>query len=87
MSKKSLLLSILALVLYIGFIVGMVFLFKVQFILGLVGVLLLLIPLKVQRKAIEETSGKLDEIFAKYVIAILLGIAILFVILYFTMWA
>ena len=87
MSKKSILLSILALILFVGFIVLMVFLFKVHFILGLAGIALLLIPLKIQRKAIDEASGKLDEIFAKYIISIVLGIAILFIILYFTLWA
>jgi len=87
MSKKSILLSVLALVLYLVFIVGMVFLFKVHFMLGIVGIALLFIPFKIQRKAIDEASGKLDEIFAKYVIAIILGLALVFVVLYFTLWS
>jgi len=86
MSKKSILLSVLALVLYAGFIFAMVLLFKVHFMLGILGIALLYIPFRIQRKAIDEASGKLDEIFAKYVIAIFLGIAILFMVLYFTLW-
>ena len=87
MSKKSIGLSILALILYIGLIFAMVFMFKVHFMLGLAGLALLFIPLKIQRKAIAEANGKFDEIFAKYVIAVFLLVAILFVVLYFTMWA
>lgn len=87
MSGKSILFSILALVLYAALIVGIVFMFKVQFIVGIIGIILLFIPFKIQRKAIDEADGKFDQIFAKYIIAALLLIAIVFIILYFTMWS
>lgn len=87
MSGKSILYSILSLILYIAFLIGTVFLFKMQFILGIVGIALLFIPFKLQRKAIDEASGVFDKIFAKYIIPILLAIAILFIILYFTLWS
>ena len=87
MNGKTFIYSILAAILYIGILVGTVFLFKVHFMLGVVGVILLLIPLKLQRKAIDEANGKLDNIFAKYIVSILVFIALVFVVLYFTMWA
>lgn len=86
MSKKSILLSVLALILSIGVIIGMVFLFKVHFMLGIAGILLLFIPFKIQRKAIDEASGKFDEIFAKYIVPAILLIAIVFIVLLFTLW-
>lgn len=87
MSKKSIFLSLLALVLYVGFIIGVVFLFKVHFMLGIVGIALMFIPFKIQRKAIDEASGKLDEWFSKYIVPAILLIAILFIVLYFTLWS
>ena len=86
MSAKSIILSIVSLVLYVGILVGMVFMFKVHFMLGIVGIALLFIPFKIQRKAINEASGKFDEIFAKYIIPVILVVALLFVILALTVW-
>lgn len=86
MSKKSILLAVLALLLYIGFAFGIVFLFKVHFMLGIVGIALLYIPFRIQRKAIDEASGKFDEIFAKYITPIIFGVVLVFVVLYFTLW-
>lgn len=86
MSKKSIFLAILALLLYIAFAFGIVFLFKVHFMLGIVGIALLYIPFKIQRKAIDEASGKLDEIFAKYITPIVFAVVLVFVVLYFTLW-
>ena len=86
MKGKSILLSALALVLYIGFIVGMVFLFKIHFMLGIAGILLLFVPLKIQQKAAACAENKIEEIFSKYIISALLLIGIVFVVLYFTLW-
>lgn len=86
MSKKSILLAVLALLLYIGLAFGIVFLFKVHFMLGIVGIALLYIPFRIQRKAIDEASGKFDEIFAKYITPIIFGVVLVFVVLYFTLW-
>lgn len=87
MSVKSILLSLLALVLSVGAIFAVVFLFKSQFILGFVGLLLFIIPLKIQQKAISETNGAIDKVFVKYIVPALLLIAILFIVLYFTLWS
>ena len=81
------LLSLLAVVLYAGILVGSVFLFRVQFIIGIACLILLLIPLKVQRKAIDAADGRLDAVFAKYITPAILLVAIIFIVLYFTLWA
>ena len=87
MSGKSITLSIVALVLYVGLIFAVVFMFKAHFMLGLVGIALMFIPFKIQQKAVHEANGTLDKFFAKYVIAALLLIAILFIVLFFTIWS
>ncbi len=86
MSIKSILLSILSLILYAGMIVGIVFLFRVQFIVGLIGIIALIIPFLVQRKAIGLANGKFDKFFSKYIIPTILAVALVFVVLYFTLW-
>ena len=86
MSFKSILLSILSLILFIAVVVGVVFLFKTQFILGFLGALLILIPIKLNRKAIDEANGNIDKAFAKYVVPVLVFVALIFVVLYFTLW-
>lgn len=86
MSVKAILYSLLALVLSAGILVATIFMFKVHFMLGIVGIALMFIPFKVQRKAIDETSGKIDEIIVKYVIPGLFLVAILFIVLSFTLW-
>ena len=86
MSMKSILLSILSLVLFLGAIVGVVFLFKAQFILGFLGLLLFLIPIKINRKAVDEAGGGFDKIFAKYLVPVLALIGVIFIVLWFTLW-
>lgn len=86
MSIKSILLSILALVLAAGIIVGVIFLFQVQFIFGLLEIALIFIPISIQKKAIDASSGKFDKVFAKFIVPALLFIAIVFIVLYFTLW-
>ena len=86
MSTKSIILSIIALILTIGIIFGTVFMFKLHFIIGLIGVALLFIPLKIQQKAISEANGTFDKIFTKFIVPILLFVAIIFIVLMFTLW-
>lgn len=86
MSTKSIILSIIALLLSVGIIVAIVFMFKLHFILGIVGIALLFIPLKIQQKALNEASGTFDKVFAKYIVPVLLLIAIVFIVLMFTLW-
>jgi len=86
MSIKSILLSTLSLILLAGVIVGEVFLFKAQLVLGLLGILLGLIPIKVHQAAVDCASGVFDKWYARFIIPVLALIAILFIVLAFTLW-
>ncbi len=86
MSGKSIFLSVLSFILFIGVVVISVFLFKMQFILGFLGVLLIIIPIKLNRKAVDESNGTFDKILAKYIVPVLVFVALVFVVLYFTLW-
>ncbi|MCR5553334.1 MAG: hypothetical protein K6F08_01110 [bacterium] len=86
MSIKSVLLSLLSLVLFLGFIIGIVFLFKTQFILGFIAIFLEIIPIKIHQKAVDEANGGVDKAFAKFGVPILVLVGIVFIVLLFTLW-
>ncbi len=86
MSKKSIFLSVMSLVLFVGVVIGVVFLFKTQFILGFIGLLLLAIPVKLNRNAVTEANGKIDEMIAKYLVPVLALVGVVFIVLLFTLW-
>ena len=86
MSGKSIFLSILSFIIFIGVVVGVVFLFQVQFIFGLLGILLVIIPIKINRTAVEAANGPIDKFIAKFLVPILVFIALIFVVLFFTLW-
>ena len=86
MSGKSILFSVLALITLLGVIVAVVFMFQAHFMLGIAGIFLAFIPLKLQQKAREEANGKIDEWVAKYVVPGLALVGILFIVLFFTIW-
>ncbi len=71
MNFKSIRFSIYSLVLFVGLIFGIVFLFKFNILIGFAGIVLLLIPAKLQRIAIDEANGKVDKFIAKYLVLIL----------------
>lgn len=87
MSKKSLILSILSAFLFIGIIVGIVFMFKTQFIIGFISLFAILIPVSLNRKAISEANGKIDELVAKFLVPVIAFVGLIFVVLYFALWA
>lgn len=86
MSKKSIFLSVMSLVLFVGVVIGVVFLFKTQFILGFIGLFLLAIPVKLNRNAVAEANGKIDEMIAKYLVPVLALVGVVFIVLLFTLW-
>ena len=86
MGIKSILLSILSALLFVGVVIAIVFLFKAQFILGFVGLLLVAIPIKLNRKAVDEANGTIDRIIAKYVVPVFALIGVIFIVLLFTLW-
>lgn len=71
MSWKSMGLSILSFVLTIGLLFGTTFLFMLNIVLGIIGiVLLIVIPLVIRNKALWAATGVVDKVFAKYLIPI-----------------
>lgn len=68
MSKKSIFLSILSTLLFGGMLIAIVFLFKFNLLAGIAGVVLLIFPVMLQKKAIDEASGTADKIIAKYIV-------------------
>lgn len=86
MSKKSLFLSFLSTILFLGVLVGIVFLFKTHALMVLIGVVAFILPVYVQKKAIDEASGKVDKIIAKYVVPALAVVATLLTILSLAFW-
>lgn len=77
MSGKSLLLSILSVLLFWGLLAVTVFLFSIYWILGILGiVMVLVIPAILVRKAIISANGILDKLIAKYVVPALMLIGV-----------
>ena len=81
MSKKSIFLSILAMLVFAAVAVGIVLIFKMGILFGILGIFLLLIPAGIQRKALSEANGGFDKIFAKYFVPAFAVIATLVVIM------
>ena len=71
MSGKSIRFSIYSIVTFAALLVGIVFLFKFNILIGFAGIVLLLIPAKLQRVALEESSGTFDKVLAKYIVPVL----------------
>lgn len=85
MSWKSILWSILSLVITIGLLFGATFLFMVNIVLGIIGiVLIIVIPQITMRKARDEATGIIDKVIAKYILptatVILGGIAVMIIL-------
>ena len=86
MSGKSILLSILSIVLFVAAIFGIVFLFKFSIIAGIPGIVLLVIPVIVQRKAVSEANGLLDKLFAKFIVPVLFLVLAFLAIMSVAFW-
>lgn len=86
MSKKSILLSILSLLLFAAVLVGIIFLFKTHFMFVIIGVLLFFFPVMMQKKAIDAASGTIDKIIAKYIVPILAVVLAFFAIMSMAFW-
>ena len=85
-SGKSIRFSLYSVLLTIAILVSCIFLFKVHFLLVLPGFVLLIFPAKLQRIALDEASGAIDKIIAKFVVPILAAAALLAVIFSVAFW-
>ena len=87
MSWKSIRFSIYTILLFCGLLVGIVFLWNIYFVLGIVGIVLLLVfPGMLMRKAIREASGFFDTLFAKYITPGAAAVLGVFIILTMVVW-
>ena len=87
MSWKSMLLSVLAMVLFAGMLLGVVYLFMYYWGLGIVGIVLLAIfPRMLFRKAADLAVGPIDKLLAKVVAPILAAVFGVFFILTVFIW-
>ena len=86
MNWKSIRFSIYAVLLFAACIAGEIFLFKLSIIVGIFGIALFALPVILRNKAIDQASGKVDTLFAKYgtlALAVVIGlVAILTVALW-----
>lgn len=86
MSWKSIALSILSLILFAAVMFGIVNIFKYNILFGFLGILLLMIPAGLQRKALDEASGTFDRVFAKFIVPALAVAIGLFFIMAIALW-
>lgn len=86
MSKKSILLSILSLLLFAAVLVGIIFLFKTHFMFVIIGILLFFFPVMMQKKAIDAANGRIDAIIAKFVVPALAVAMTFFAIMSVAFW-
>lgn len=86
MSWKSLRFSLYAVLLFAAIMVGIVFLFKTHFLMVLIGVVVLIFPAKLQRIAVDEASGTIDKVIAKYVVPALAILITFFTIMSLAVW-
>ncbi|MCH5148326.1 MAG: hypothetical protein J1G05_03050 [Clostridiales bacterium] len=71
MSGKSILLSILSVVLFIGVVFIIAFAISVNFLFGILALFLMIIPAALQRKALSSSRGIIDRLIAKIIVPIL----------------
>ena len=87
MSKKSILYSVFAILSGAGLLLATTFLFAIEWILGVVGiVLVLVVPGVLVRKAIVNANGVFDKLLAKFITPILIVVAGAFTLLYIFVW-
>ena len=85
-SGKSIRFSIYSMLLTVAILVGLVFLFRVNFLLVIPGFVCLIFPAMLQRKALSESSGTIDKVLAKYIVPAFAGAALIALILSLALW-
>ena len=87
MSIKSIVYSILAILLAGGLLFLDVILFGIQAILGIIGiVLILVVPGALLKKARNEASGFLDRVIARLIAPVLIVVVGFFTLMYIFVW-
>ena len=86
MSWKSLRFSLYSVLSMAGVMLGLIFLAKVNFLFLLLGIVLLFIPAKLQRIALDEASGTVDKLIAKFVVPALAILIVFLTIMSLAVW-
>ena len=86
MSGKSILFSILAVLLFGAVLFGIIFIFKTSIVAGIFSLLLLALPVMLQRKAIDAADGTVDKYFAKFGVPLLAAVIGLVAIMSIMYW-
>lgn len=86
MNKKSILLSIFSVLLFIVVVFAIVFLFKFMIIAGIAGIVLLIFPAILQRKALSEATGIIDKLIAKFIVPVLFVVLAFLAIMAIGFW-
>jgi len=86
MSGKSIRFSIYSIVLFALAVLGIIYIFKFNILMGIAGVVLLVFPVMIQRKALDEASGNFDKILAKYIVPVLAIVITLLAIMSLALW-
>lgn len=76
MSLKSIILSILSILLMFGAVFMIAYAFSAGILYGILAILLIIIPAVVERKALHEADGIIDKFIAKYVVLIFWIVAV-----------
>ena len=86
MNGKSILMSIFSVLLFVGVVLATVFLAKTNILLLIIGIVLLIIPEVMRRKALDQASGIIDNIVAKYIVPVLFVVLGFLAIMSIALW-
>lgn len=86
MSGKSILFSVLSVIVFIGVIFAIAFLFNFAIIAGIGGIVLIIIPVMLQRKALDEANGIIDKLIAKIIVPVIFVVLALLAIFGLAFW-
>ena len=86
MSWKSIRFSLYAFVLFCVCVVGIIFIFKSSILFGVMAIVSLILPAMLQRKAIDEASGRIDKLIAKFIVPGLAVVAVFLAVMALAFW-
>lgn len=86
MSGKSILLSILSVLLFVGVVFVIAFAFSFNVLMGIAAIVLLIFPVILQRKALSNARGIIDKLIAKFIVPALFVLGALGAIFGLAFW-
>lgn len=86
MSGKSILLSIFSVLLFVVVVFVIAFAFSFNILIGFASIVLLILPVILQRKALDEASGIIDKLIAKFIVPVIFVLGALGAIFGIAFW-